>query len=287
MDCGFSRRIRLGRIGFLNVLPIYYPLEAGFVRHAFDLVSGPPAALNRLMAEGSLDLSVVSSVEVARHPERYLVLPDLSISCRGPVQSVLLLSRRPVEALEGTAVHVTNQSGTSIRLLKVLFRRLLGFREVHLKTVALSQALQNGERPEAFLAIGDEALRWAHRTDYPYAWDLGSVWTEWTGRPFVFALWVAQRRLFEHAPTVLEEAAACLRRAKAWGLDHLELVCHAAENQEILGFDELRSYYGHLHYDFGPDEREGLRYFFEHLAELGEIPAVPEIELSRPLCREA
>lgn len=72
------------------------------------------------MVRGELDLSVVSSIEYARYPERYLILPDLSISCRGPVRSVLLLSQRPIAELSGRTILITSQSHTSVALLKIL-----------------------------------------------------------------------------------------------------------------------------------------------------------------------
>jgi chorismate dehydratase len=83
MDQPARKRLSLGKIGFLNVLPIYYPLETGILPHPFSIVSGVPSQLNELMSEGLLDVSVVSSIEYARHPGRYFILPGRK---RAPAQ---------------------------------------------------------------------------------------------------------------------------------------------------------------------------------------------------------
>jgi chorismate dehydratase len=112
--------LRLGRIGYLNVLPIYHALETGEVEGHYQVASGPPAELNRLMAAGALDVSAASSIEYARRPEEYLLVPDLAIGSCGPVRSVLLLSRGPVGGLGGETILVSSQTHTSAALLKVL-----------------------------------------------------------------------------------------------------------------------------------------------------------------------
>ena len=200
MDSQLREALRLGRIGYLNVLPVYYPLETGKVPHSFEIVSGIPSHLNELMAQGELDLSPVSSIEYARHPERYFILPNLSISSRskheGEVQSVLLLSRQPIDRLDGETIWVSTQSHTSVALLKALFALFLE-KELHFNPAACTQANEGGDHPSAFLAIGNEALQLRQHPLYPYHWDLGKAWFDWTGLPFVFALWVIQRRAVE------------------------------------------------------------------------------------------
>src|SRR5262249_39988935 len=96
--------LRVGRIPYVNCYPVYGALDRGLVPFDGTLVDGVPTALNRLMADGQLDVSVVSAVEYARAWERYLLLPDLAISCDGPVRSVMLFSSRPAETLDGASV---------------------------------------------------------------------------------------------------------------------------------------------------------------------------------------
>ncbi|MFL5508369.1 MAG: MqnA/MqnD/SBP family protein, partial [Gemmatimonadaceae bacterium] len=91
--------MKIGRIPYINCYPVYGALDRGIVRLDADLVDGVPTDLNRRMASGDLDISVVSAVEYARDSQRYLLLPDLAISCDGPVRSVMLFSRRPATEL--------------------------------------------------------------------------------------------------------------------------------------------------------------------------------------------
>ncbi|MGA1781650.1 MAG: MqnA/MqnD/SBP family protein, partial [Planctomycetota bacterium] len=106
--------MRVGRIPYINTYPVYGAIDRGLVPLDGTLVDGVPTALNRRMADGTLDVSVVSAVEYARDAERYLLLPDLAISCDGPVRSVLLFSSAPAEELAGQHVLVSRSSMTSV-----------------------------------------------------------------------------------------------------------------------------------------------------------------------------
>ena len=278
MAASSSEPLRLGKISYLNVLPIYDPLESGIISHPFAITAGTPADLNRLMVRGELDMSVVSSIEYARYPERYLILPDLSISCRGPVRSVLLLSQRPIEQLSGQTILITSQSHTSVALLKILLTRKVGVEAVF-QPGSCMQALTRGEPPVAMLAIGDEALQLREHSRYPYRLDLGEAWLKWTGLPFVFALWVIQRRALERCNGSLGRGLEALSLAKEWGCSHRDEICLKAVKRGILNFEQLREYYQCLNYDLEQDQKAGLELYFEHLVGLGEISRVPPLQV--------
>lgn len=279
-------QLKLGRISFLNVLPIYYPLEMGIVSHPFTIISGTPAYLNGLMARNELDLSVVSSIEYARYPERYFILPDLSISCCGAVKSVLLLSQLPIPELAGQNILVSTQSHTSVALLKILFAERLQ-QEARFIPANCTEVLAQGEQPAAFLAIGDEALHFRHHDSYPYRWDLGEAWREWTGLPFVFALWVLQRKAIEKWNGRLAGAVETLAAAKEWGRTHRGLICQDAMGKGILGYQELQDYYQRLYYNLSEQEQKGLQLFYHYLTAIGEIGDVPRLEIYSPLAHVA
>jgi len=282
MGSSSSERLRLGKIGYLNVLPIYYPLESGVIPHPFTIVSGVPAHLNRLMTQGELELSVVSSIEYARAPERYLILPDLSISCRGAVRSVLLLSQTPVARLSGQTILVSSHSHTSVALLRILLATQLGM-EVAFRQGSCTQALAEGQPPVAMLTIGDEALRLRDHTLYPYRWDLGEVWHAWTGLPFVFALWVIQRQVLERWNGVLGEALETLHAAKEWGRSHPEEIHRHALSAGILDLSQLQDYYRCLNYDLNGEQKLGIEHFFHYLVRLSIISRIPPLQIYSPL----
>ena len=116
--------MRVGRIPYIKCYPVYGGIDRGIVALDAELVDGIPSALNRRMAQGALDISVISAVEYARDTARYLLLPDLAISCDGPVRSVMLFSRVPAERLGGGRVLITRSSMTSVVLLELLFEHV-------------------------------------------------------------------------------------------------------------------------------------------------------------------
>ena len=120
--------MRLGRIPWINCYPIYGAIDRGLVSVPADLVSGTASELNDLLAAGALQVSVVSAVEYARNAAAYHLLPDLAITCDGPVHSVALFSKRPIADLSGCTVLLTASSRTSVLLLELLCRHRWGIR---------------------------------------------------------------------------------------------------------------------------------------------------------------
>ncbi|WP_419787512.1 menaquinone biosynthetic enzyme MqnA/MqnD family protein [Pseudodesulfovibrio sp.] len=268
--------VRLGRIGYLNVLPIHHPLETGIIENDFEIVAGPPAELNVLMDAGQLDLSGCSSIEYARHHEKYYLIPDIAIGSRGPVQSVLLLSRKPVKELDGRTVLVSAQTHTSAALLRVLLAELWGISADYVTGDATAM-LETGEHPEAILCIGDEALNLRYHQDYPVRTDLGEAWRQLTGEPFIFGVWIASRKSYAANETKIRQACETLMAARRWGTDHLAELCVLAAEGSRLNQREMCSYFVGLLYDFAKAEVRGLRLFYEYLSRHGIIKAVPPI----------
>lgn len=271
-----ERPIRLGKIGYLNVLPIYHPLETGVVPGDFEIISGPPAELNRLMGQGLLDISAASSIEYARNPDKYLLVPNLAIGSKGPVQSVLLLSKVPVRQLDGQTVLVSSQTHTSAALLKILLFEHLQI-NANFTSGNAAGLLDQGEQPAALLAIGDEALNLRNHPHYPHALDLGECWRQWTGLPFIFGLWLVQRKTWGNEPERMNKACTALLAAKQWGVENLGDMCSLAAESSRLNTKEMCSYFDGLVYDLGQEEIAGLSRFFTLLAEAGITSTVPPL----------
>src|SRR5690348_11675799 len=149
--------MKIGRIPYINCYPVYGAIDRGAVKLDADLVNGVPTDLNRRMSIGELDISVVSAVEYARASERYLLLPDLAISCDGPVRSVMLFSTSPAESLGGARVVVLRSSMTSVALLELLFAHVWGAKPEFVAGDAEPSDLA-GLHSAAHLVIGDAAL---------------------------------------------------------------------------------------------------------------------------------
>src|SRR5439155_562110 len=189
--------MKIGRIGYINCAPVYGAIDRGIVKlpHGGELVTGTPAELNDLLVAGELDVSVISAIEYARHAKDLVLLPELAISCDGPVRSVALFSRRTVGQLDGRTVLLSASSRTSVALLELLCREVWHIRPKFAEARAEAQDLDAlAALPhEAVLVIGDAALKLAAAGTYPHRYDLGDEWKRWTGKPFVFAVWAARR----------------------------------------------------------------------------------------------
>ncbi len=277
MDCKGKTPLRMGRIGYLNVLPIYYPLESGRIAHEFEMVAAPPAVLNAMMARDELHISSISCFEYACHPEKYYLIDDLSIGSRGPVMSVLLLSSCPVEELSGEDILITGETATSSALLRVLLEQKYGIKARY-GVGNVSQCLAAGKAPKAFLAIGDEALRLRNHALYPYKVDLAEAWRQWTGLPFIFGLWVVSRKAAD-AKLFSKDPAALFHEARAWSFAHMDIILDLTQHGCPLSREELSRYYHQgLLYTLRGDELEGLKLFYAKLAEEGSIARSPELE---------
>ena len=269
--------MRVGRIPYINCYPVYGAIDTGVVRLDAELVTGVPSDLNAKMARGQLDVSVVSAIEYARASERYLLLPDLAISCDGPVRSVLLLSKVPAPELGGRRVVLSRSSMTSVALLELLFTNVWHARpEFAPGDAELTDVARFGDEPhDARLVIGDAALVLGHREsgtgnrDYPFIYDLGTEWKRWTGLPFVFAVWVAQRS------TTVDRALAVhatLIESRAWGLQHLDQLAERAAQSSGVDTGACREYLSGLDYGLSWPHLAGLTNFFNRLVEVGRVP---------------
>jgi chorismate dehydratase len=252
--------VKIGRISYINVDPVYWGLEKENGNGGFEIVSAPPSELNRLLATGGLDISCVSSVAYARRQDEWRLLPGPAIACGGNVMSVLLVSRRPLERLNNHFVAISDESATASALVKLMFS---------LKGMSPRYRIQKVQNPgdihqtfSAALVIGDAALRHRWRDAFAYVWDLGDLWARYAGLPFVFAVWAVRKKFAETYPERVAGVMDKLEESKRSGLSHLkEIVLQASEKLDIDG-RTCRQYFENFCYDLGPSQVKGLEAFF-------------------------
>jgi chorismate dehydratase len=247
--------IRLGRISYVNMAPVFYRLEA-----EVEEIQGVPTELNRRLLAGELDVAPISSIEYARNADRLRLLPRLCVSSEGAVDSIQLVSRKPLEHVRTVAV--TPESATSVVLTKVLLPD--------------ADHVPLGEEADAKLLIGDAALKSAFEDPTPHH-DLGRLWQERTGLPMVFAVWACPEPL-QAGLAELEDALVA-----SVGLARAEPERLAFEASDRYGYPAgfLARYFEKLRYSFGPRERAGLMTFLELAQEAGELDEVPELRFVR------
>jgi chorismate dehydratase len=247
--------IRLGRISYVNMAPVFYRLDA-----EVQEVQGVPTELNQRLLAGELDLAPISSIEYGRNAERLRLLPRLCVGSEGAVDSIQLVSRKPLEQVRSVAV--TPESATSVVLTKVLLPEA---RHVPL-----------GEKADAKLLIGDAALKSAFEDPTPH-YDLGRLWLERTGLPMVFAVWACPEPLPSGLAELEDALVASVRLARA----EPERLAHEASERYGYPAGFLARYFEKLRYRFGPRERAGLMTFLELAHEAGELLEVPELRFVR------
>lgn len=263
--------MRLGRLPWINTAPVFAAIDRGAVACDAEVVTATAAELNDLLAAGELDVSAVSAVEYARASHLYHLLPNLAITCDGPVHSVALFSKRPVHELDGATVLRTASSRTSVLLLELLCRHVwkvapdFATARAEPNDLATLQALPH----DAVLVIGDAALHLRASGQYPVFVDLGLAWREWTGLPFVFAVWAARRDADRDGALAIHRQ---LLASRAWGVAHLDLLAQEAAGRTGIPVHTVRAYLGDLDYELSYRHLAGLTEFFGRLAADGLVP---------------
>ncbi len=246
-----------------------------------EVVDGPPSDLNRRLANGELDVAPGSSIELARHSREYGVLRGLCIGSAGPVESIIFVSRLPLRELAGRTVALPTASATSRCLLRILLEVRLGVEPVWVDfdqrshDPLISDPGAAGQ-VDAALFIGDVALRRAGEPD-ELLFDLGHEWTEWTGLPFVYALWLVRGEVTNRSE-IHELHRLFLQSRDAAAVDAPALASQASGRYGFPPF-RLQSYWSRIRYDLDEQMLEGLEHFLALASEIGEAPRIDGIRL--------
>lgn len=251
-----ARTVRVGAVTYLNTKPLIHELEA--LAPGIELVLDFPSRLADRLADGSLEVALIPVIEYFRGGS-YSVVPDIAIASRGPVLSVTLFSRVPWAGVRRVALD--EGSRTSAALTQVLLRRRYG---VHPEVVPLplDRAAEDADA-DAVLLIGDRAMR-ACLPGFAHAYDLGQEWHDWTGLPFVYAVWAVR------AGVDLGPVEGALREAKRRGIAGSGRIAHAEAPRLGLDAGFCRRYLSNIiHFDLGPREQAGLHHYYMLACELG------------------
>ncbi len=244
--------LKVGKVSYLNTLPLFYSLEG------FEIIEGHPSELVKALRKGIIDAGIVSSAEYFFNPESYFILPDISISSKGKVCSVLLLSKKPMQKVQ--RIKITPSSLTSRYLLFYL-----------LKEVYDHEVEEVVEGEDAFLAIGDEALQL--RENFPFIYDLGEEWFRTQRLPFVFALFLVRKDAPKERVYKLYEGikSSLMKFFKDFKTGKVNLPANR-------GF--LKEYFSKcIDYGLGEEHLESLKKFFSFMEKETGKPAPKIISL--------
>ncbi len=262
VSSGQKRKMRVGAVSYLNTKPLIHRFS-DFAPDA-ELVLDVPSKLADSLATGDLDVALIPSVEAFQDPG-YTIVSDACIACRGPVLSVKLLSRVPIADIGTLALDAGSR--TSVALVQILLRERFGLTpRLQSLPVGIATDLTHIDT-DAILLIGDRAIH-ASRLTFSEQWDLGAEWCQWTGLPFVFAMWTARRDVDTC------ELAAALTQSRDAGVAQLDVIAAAAAPEVGLDSHTCLAYLrDNLHFTMGTQEQQGLRLFHRHATQFGLVPA--------------
>jgi chorismate dehydratase len=266
--------IRLGHIDYSNCVPVH-ALLLEEPQPAIELVRDVPARLNAALARGDIDVAPCSSIEYARHPDKYRILPYYAIGCAGPVQSILLESTVPLHELHDHVIALPDASATSAVLLRVLLERMHNVKPAYLWYEQTPKADPTATGASAVLRIGDVALT---RTTPPqrHVIDLGAEWYRFTQLPFAFAVWHVRREVKRAALLYLNDL---LRQSRAYFATHAESLAARYATRFGLSPARLLDYWRSLQFELDEPMQRGLLEFYRLAAEIGEAPPTPALDI--------
>ncbi|MFB8005178.1 menaquinone biosynthetic enzyme MqnA/MqnD family protein [Nocardia sp. NPDC056000] len=276
-------RPRVGHIEYLNCTPLLWGLARNGSLLDMELIKGTPDVLATAIIEGRIDVGPVSLIEFLQHRDELVALPDIAIGSDGPVMSCIIVSRLPLDQLDGARVALGSQSRTSIRLARLLLEQLVGVEADYFWCAPDLDAML-AVAPAAVL-IGDAAL---HAATYETerlgitVHDLGQMWREWTGHPFVFAVMAARRDFADAHPAAVAEVHEALIDARDLALREIEELSHRIARWCQFDASVLHRYYTEaLSYDLGARQQAGIDAFADHVGLAAQSDVDPVVRSLR------
>ena len=261
--------LRIGAVSYLNTKPLIYCLEE-LIRGSripdTRIVVDLPSRLAQGLADKRLDVALIPSIEYVRHGG-YSIISDACVGCNGPVESVKLYGRVPVSQIRTLALD--EGSRTSAALTRILLAERF---DVHpqISTLEIGCSPSDSDA-DAVMLIGDRGMI-PIDGPYEFVWDLGQQWCDWTGLPFIFAMWIAGGDL-SAGRRDLNELQGLLSLARDRGMDMLEEIARSEAPSLGLTVQQCHAYLrDNLTYRLGPSEQRGLQRFFELAARHGLVP---------------
>ena len=260
---------KIGAVSYLNTLPLVQGMDAAaeVASLEFDL----PSRLADRLSLGQIDVALIPSIEVFQNPA-YTIVSNACIACRGPVWSVKLMSRVPVERIKSLALD--EGSRTSVALVRLLLDRQCSIRP-ELMTLPIESRWQAAPT-DAVLIIGDRAMNPDADRDFPVEIDLGQWWYEETGLPFVFAMWTARPGIPQEE---LDRIGHCLSTSRDAGVRMAGEIAAGNALRYGLSVQQATDYFRkYLHFTLEVEERNALNRFREMASQLNLAPPTLQLQ---------
>ena len=245
--------MKVGRIPYLSCEPFYFEME----RRGMVLYDVVPSAMAGAITQGEIDAGPVPLSDCFRLADDWRFLSGFCVATIRKTGSVMLHAKQPIEALSGARIGIPGEAASSLRLLQVLLT--LKYQVHPAAYVPLADA------SDAFLLMGNEGLRGrGGAREYPYIYDLGEEWYQWTSLPFVFARWLVRKDMDRKAAVVLEDTLYVGMQDWADGLFRL-----AKSRDDLLMHPrDILEYTQGIRYFIGVPEQRAIDRFQQYLHQL-------------------
>ncbi|MGE5110195.1 MAG: menaquinone biosynthetic enzyme MqnA/MqnD family protein [Acidobacteriaceae bacterium] len=293
------RPLQISAISFLNTAPLMWDFEhqpSAELRNNFNIDYTVPSACADALAAGTADIGIIPVFTYAQIPN-LVVVPDVAIASRGPVRSIVLVSKKPLEQVETVAADTSSR--TSVALTQVLLTKWYGGKRDLVPTdpdldkmlaacdaaliigdpaLIISEKISRPTRPRAVERGGWGSFNHAKFGDL-HVFDLAELWVEKTGKPFVFAVWAVREQALQECKPGLD-VAGIFQRSRDRGLTAQNIATIAKEWSPRLGLSEqvISDYLTeNIYYKLDASCTDGLQKFFQYSRELGLIEDVPQM----------
>jgi len=242
--------MRVGAVSYLNTKPLLYGLQHHAISESIELIEDYPANLARALEENTIDIGLVPVAVIPKLPEAHII-SNYCIGATGPVASVSIFSQVPMESI--TSVYLDYQSKTSVNLARILLKKY--WKQDVLLLEASSNFMDLIDGSTAAVIIGDRALE--KYNSYAYRYDLAEAWINYTGKPFVFATWVANK-------PIDEVFIANFNEANGIGLKNIDTVVEQLSHKN--NSYDLHTYFTkNISYTLDAAKKEGMAQFLSLL----------------------
>jgi chorismate dehydratase len=269
--------MNIGEISYTNIIPLYFYLDRERLKeNGVSITDAVPSKINRLMEEKRVDIGGISSFSFGKNAERYSLIPDLSVSAFGKVNSIFLFSKYRLEELGGKKIALTSSSETSVALLKIITQQFYKIEpSFEVETPHFERMI---ELYDACLLIGDDAISAKRKNGSYYVYDLGEIWYQETGLPMVFAVMAYRKEMETEKRELLSYVGQSMTESKERCLrENFAPVVERAVMEHGGSAAFWESYFNGLNYGFNGEHEKGLSVYFQLAKECGLLQTIPSI----------
>lgn len=273
-------KIRIGSISYTNTWPVSYFFDLDKFNKEVELIPQVPSQLNKQMASGLIDIGPISSFSYGENADKYLLLPDLSVSAYGKVGSISFFVKTDLNDVKNKKIALVNTSATSVNLLKIIIQEFLGGNPSYIYSNPDLETMM-GEA-DAALLIGDDALlaNLQNEKEKRYQmYDLGTEWKRLTNEWMTFAVWAVRREIVDENPELLYRVYQEFILSKRKGEEQLGEIIEASMAKCGGVYDFWLKYFKGLSHDFTQEHRKGLLSYFKYANKIGSLAEIPELEM--------